>query len=88
MTSNSSDPSISTDGGRVAFYSTATALVAGDTNSRGDVFVRDLAAATTARGSDSFTYDQVNRLISASVAGTTETATYDGDGVRVSRQVG
>ena len=60
MTSNSSDPSISTDGGRVAFYSTATALVAGDTNSRGDVFVRDLAAATTVRTSLTTAGAQVN----------------------------
>jgi len=43
---------------------------------------------TTARGADSFAYDQANRLTSATVAGLTETSTYDGDGVRVSRQVG
>jgi RHS repeat-associated protein len=44
--------------------------------------------ATTAKGSDSFSYDQANRLTSATVSGTTETYTYDGDGVRFSRQVG
>ncbi len=42
----------------------------------------------TARGSDSFLYDQANRLISATVGGTTTTATYDGDGKRVSTTVG
>jgi len=44
--------------------------------------------ATTARGADSFTYDQANRLTTATVAGVSETYTYDGDGVRFSRQVG
>jgi len=43
---------------------------------------------TTARGSDAFAYDQANRLTSATVAGLTETSTYDGDGVRFSRQAG
>ena len=43
---------------------------------------------TTARGSDTFTYDQANRLTTASVAGATETYTYDGSGLRVSRQIG
>ena len=44
--------------------------------------------ATTARGADTFTYDQANRLKTATVSGVTETYTYDGDGVRFSRQVG
>jgi len=43
---------------------------------------------TTARGADTFAYDGANRLTSATVAGVTETSAYDGDGVRVSRQVG
>lgn len=43
---------------------------------------------TTAKGSDTFTYDQPNRLKTATVAGTTETYVYDGDGTRFSRQVG
>lgn len=42
----------------------------------------------TAKGTDTFVYDQVNRLRSATVAGATETYAYDGDGVRFSRQVG
>ncbi len=37
----SSDPSISPDGRYVAFYSAATNLVAGDTNGKNDIFVRD-----------------------------------------------
>jgi RHS repeat-associated protein len=41
----------------------------------------------TGRGSDSFTYDQANRLLSASVGGTTSTYKYDGDGKRVSKTV-
>jgi len=44
--------------------------------------------ATTARGSDTFAYDQANRLMTATVAGVTETYVYDGDGVRFSRRVG
>ena len=45
----SSDPSISADGRYVAFASNASNLVAGDTNSAYDVFVRDLTATTTVR---------------------------------------
>ena len=48
----------------------------------------DAAGNLTVKGSDSFAYDQANRLTSATVSGTTETYAYDGDGVRVSRQVG
>ena len=43
---------------------------------------------TTAKGADTFTYDQANQLKSASVAGATETYVYDGDGTRFSRQIG
>jgi uncharacterized repeat protein (TIGR01451 family) len=42
-------PSISADGRYVAFESIATNLVAGDTNSAYDVFVRDQKAGTTTR---------------------------------------
>jgi RHS repeat-associated protein len=48
----------------------------------------DANGNTTARGTDAFTYDQANRLRTATVAGTTETYAYDGDGTRFSRQVG
>jgi hypothetical protein len=41
--------SISANGRYVAFASDATNLVAGDTNSKRDIFVRDLTAATTIR---------------------------------------
>lgn len=44
---SSSSPSISADGRYVAFTSSATNLVANDTNGRSDVFVRDLVAGTT-----------------------------------------
>ena len=43
----SESPDLSTDGRYVAFYSTATNLVSGVTNS-GEIYVRDLVAATTA----------------------------------------
>jgi hypothetical protein len=42
-------PSISADGRYVAFSSSATNLVAGDTNGYQDAFVRDLQAGTTVR---------------------------------------
>ena len=43
------DPSVSSDGRYVAFESYASNLVAGDTNSQTDVFVRDLTSTTTVR---------------------------------------
>jgi hypothetical protein len=46
---DSDDPSISADGRYVAFESNATNLVAGDSNSKLDVFVRDRNAGTTTR---------------------------------------
>ena len=41
--------SISADGTKVAFYSTASNLVAGDTNAGFDVLVKDLATGTLTR---------------------------------------
>jgi Tol biopolymer transport system component len=43
--------SLSADGTLLAFFSSADNLVAGDTNGKGDVFVRDLVAGTTTRWS-------------------------------------
>jgi Tol biopolymer transport system component len=45
------EPAISADGRYVAFSSSATNLVAGDTNRTGDVFVRDRVSGTTTRAS-------------------------------------
>ncbi len=42
----------------------------------------------TARGSDSFEYNQANRLTSATVGGTTTSYTYNGDGLRLSQTSG
>ncbi len=44
-----SDPALSGDGRHVAFVSSASDLVAGDSNGVADVFVRDLVAGTTTR---------------------------------------
>jgi RHS repeat-associated protein len=41
-----------------------------------------------ARGSEAFTYDQANRLTSATVGGSTTTYAYDGDGKRASSTLG
>lgn len=46
-----SGPSLSADGQVVAFYSNSPNLVGGDTNSAGDIFVRNLTAGTTVRAS-------------------------------------
>jgi Tol biopolymer transport system component len=43
----SSDPSISDDGDKVAFQSSASNLVADDDNGSSDIFVRQISAATT-----------------------------------------
>ncbi|HEU4733172.1 MAG TPA: Ig-like domain-containing protein [Kofleriaceae bacterium] len=42
-------PDVSEDGNRVVFASTAFDLVAGDSNGSSDIFLRDIAAATTTR---------------------------------------
>ncbi|MFI2618386.1 RICIN domain-containing protein [Streptomyces sp. NPDC018584] len=47
--SGASEPAISADGRHVAFESSSSNLVPGDTNNSGDVFVRDLQAGTTQR---------------------------------------
>jgi RHS repeat-associated protein len=46
------------------------------------------AGNLVARGSDSFTFDQANRLRTASVGGVSASYTYDGDGNRRSKTVG
>jgi Tol biopolymer transport system component len=53
----SSDAEVSEDGRLVAFVSSATNLVPGDTNGVADVFVRDLTAGTTKRVSRSGTLE-------------------------------
>ena len=50
-TKSSNDPSVSADGTRVGFSSTASNLVAGDTNSRNDIFVHDRTTGETIRKS-------------------------------------
>jgi Tol biopolymer transport system component len=57
---SSTEPRLSADGNFVAYISTATNLVAGDTNARDDVFVRDRAAGTTVRASVSTAGTQGN----------------------------
>jgi archaellum component FlaF (FlaF/FlaG flagellin family) len=63
-------PSISADGRFVAFDSSATTLVPGDTNAVSDVFVRDRKLGTTRRMSRSSTGAQGNELSSyAAISG-------------------
>lgn len=56
----SNSPSISADGRYVAFTSTASNLVTGDTNEKSDVFVRDLLTGVTNRISVSSDGSQAN----------------------------
>ena len=56
----SSDAMISGDGHRVVFSSSATNLIAGDTNGLSDEFVRDLAAGVTVRANVSTTGGEAN----------------------------
>ncbi|KKL97516.1 hypothetical protein LCGC14_1833690, partial [marine sediment metagenome] len=46
---SSTNPSISTDGRHVAFESTATNLVSGDTNGKSDIFIKDTVSGTITR---------------------------------------
>ena len=62
-------PAISADGRFVAFSSDASNLVAGDTNGRGDIFVRDRLTGTTERLSLASDGTQANRLTSISADG-------------------
>jgi Tol biopolymer transport system component len=55
---------ISGDGHKVAFWSNATNLVAGDTNGVGDVFVHDLSSHETVRVSVSSSGEQGNEISS------------------------
>jgi Ca2+-binding RTX toxin-like protein len=55
-------PSISADGRFVAFYSEASNIVPGDTNNRGDIFVRDTLTNTTTRVSVDSAGNQANSL--------------------------
>ncbi|MBI1851373.1 MAG: HYR domain-containing protein [Planctomycetes bacterium] len=63
---NSARAAISSDGRYVVFRSSATNLVAGDTNAVDDIFVRDTQAATTVRVSQSSAGVQGNAASSTS----------------------
>lgn len=63
----SGTPSISADGDRVAFFSTAANLVAGDTNGLRDAFVRDIGAGTTIR--TSLADDEAEATVAVTAAG-------------------
>lgn len=47
----------------------------------------DANGNTTAKGADTFGFDQANRMTAATVSGASEAYSYDGDGTRFSRQV-
>lgn len=69
-------PSISEDGNRIAFYSFAATLVAGDTNNMWDIFVYDHAAGTRTRvtkttggGERNGGTESVSRVVTPSISG-------------------
>ena len=53
-------PKLSADGTKVAFYSMASNLVAGDTNATADVFVKDLSTGAVVRASTAADGSQAN----------------------------
>ena len=57
---DSGNPAISADGRYIAFGSSASNLVAGDTNAHADIFVRDLVTNQTTRVSVAFDGTQAN----------------------------
>jgi Tol biopolymer transport system component len=74
----SMSPVFSADGTRIAFTSWARNLVPSDTNHRGDVFVRDLAARTTRLVSVSSTETQGNKVsFSPSMSGNGRYVAFD-----------
>lgn len=72
-------PVISADGRRVAFQSVALDLVAGDLNNQMDVFVRDLASATTHLAS-------INMAASGAGNGSSSAPAISANGTRVAFQ--
>ncbi|NMM24528.1 MAG: hypothetical protein HHJ11_13750 [Phycicoccus sp.] len=68
-------PSVSDDGSLVAFFSTATNLVANDTNGESDVFVRNVAKGITTLVTRAPSGQQAN--------GASQDATISGDGVYI-----
>ena len=73
-------PSISADGRFVAFSSEATNLVPGDTNSRSDIFVRDLLTNTTTRVSvDSAGNQGTNESYTPSISADGRFVTFSSD---------
>jgi Tol biopolymer transport system component len=60
--SDSFVPSLSADGSRVAFQGYAFNLVPGDTNSAGDIFVKDLAGGSIVRASTAADGTQANAI--------------------------
>lgn len=79
-TGRSSDPSLSIDGTIVAFTSSSASLVAGDTNGKDDIFVRNTTAGTTVRFSLSTSGAQADNLSdNPSIAGDGRTVAFHSD---------
>ena len=73
-------PAISSDGSRVAFCSSASDLVPGDTNGKSDVFVRDLESGRTRRVSVSSAGVEANgSSCTASISGNGRYVAFESD---------
>lgn len=75
--SNSQDSYLSEDGLRVAFSSTATNLVTGDTNGQQDAFVREESGASTTA---SYAYNGDGLRVSKTISGLSRSFTWDASG--------
>jgi hypothetical protein len=76
--SSSSSPAVSSDGRYVAFRSSASNLVSGDTNGVDDIFVRDRTTGTTTRVSVGASAAQANGASSApAIAGNGGTVAFE-----------
>ena len=76
----SSSPTVSGDGSTVAYFSAASNLVAGDTNSTSDVFVFDLASGVASRVSVASDGTQANNgSFAPAVSGDGSTVAYESD---------
>lgn len=81
---NNHYPSLSADGGVVAFESAATNTVAGDTNGVTDTFVRVEPPVQVS----TYTYDKLSRLLSVSAPEGSYAYGYDPAGNRTSKSLG
>jgi Tol biopolymer transport system component len=81
---SSTQPSLSTDGARVAFQSLATNLVTGDTNGVSDIFIVDLPSGYLQRASEPGSAGQSNGAsVAAAISGDGKKVAYETDATNI-----